>query len=230
VNELRFPLGPLVPLPEWDSDATWATFPTGAFHQEYMGLELQKSVDDLERYSELVEISQPDLVIETGTRKGGSAMWFHRELDLQVVTIDIAPQFDRNGMPPWNGPGIQWVRGSSINSDLVEQVRPLLDGKRIMVSLDSDHHSPHVQAEMAIWGGFVSPGCYLVIEDACFEQWDPSRARVGGGRIPEMGGPQHAMIAQGIGLGRASVFWRDEELERRTPISHSPMGWWRRAE
>lgn len=230
MTDIPFPLGRLTPLPGWDSNATWETFPNGTFHQNYMNLELQKTTDDLRRYAELVDISQPDLVIETGTRQGGSALFFHRELNLQVITIDIAPQFDRNGMPPWNGGGITWFRGSSINSDLVSQVTPLLQGKRVMVSLDSDHHSPHVQAEMAIWGGMVSPGCYLVIEDACFEQWEPERARIGGSRIPEIGGPQHAMITQGIGLGRASMFWRDEELENLTPISHSPMGWWRRAE
>lgn len=223
----------LKPLPSWDSDATWATFPTGRFHQDYTGSELQKCDEDLARYGYLIDESQPDLIIETGTRQGGSALWFLRELGLQVISIDIAPQFDRSGKPPWNGPGIQWVRGSSINTEVVEQVLPLLQGKRVMVSLDSDHHSPHVQAEIAIWGPLVTPGCYLVVEDACFEQWDPDRARVGGGRIPEIGGPQHAMITQRLGqqpYTNGMRFQRDENLEGLFPISHSPMGWWRKDE
>lgn len=219
----------LQPLPSWSSEATWNMFAQGRYHGLFMGVEIQKCDDDLERYKELVEISQPDLLIETGTRDGGSALWFHRELGLQVISIDVAPRFDRGGKPPWNGPGIEWVTGSSITTRTFEYVLPLLRGKRVMVSLDSDHHSPHVQAELAIWAPLVTSGCYLVVEDACFEQWDESRARIGGARIPEIGGPHHAMRTQGLGYGM-SPFWRDMQLESRTPVSHSPMGWWCRDE
>lgn len=232
----------LEPLPSWDSQLTWMTFTADSYRTTYMGAELQKCSDDLARYREVVDVSQPDILVETGTREGGSALYFHRELGLQVVSIDIAPRFDRSGMPPWNGPGIHWVRGSSIAHDIVSQVIPLLRGKRVMVSLDSDHHSPHVQAEMDIWGALVSPGCYMVVEDACFEQWEPERARVGGARIPEFGGPQHAMITRfgwnydkgrepGLqALSTGEFFWRDESVEGLTPVSHSPMGWWRKHE
>lgn len=224
----------LKPLGSWDSEATWSTFTDGSYRGTMLGVEIQKCQQDLDRYREIVEISQPDIVVETGTREGGSALFFHRELNLQVVSVDLCPRFDRNGKPPWTGPGIEWVRGSSISTDVVQHVLPLLRGKRVMVSLDSDHHSPHVQAEIAIWGPLVTPGCYMVVEDACFEQWDADRCRVGGSRIPEFGGPQHAMITQG--LGRIVVdtegrkFWRDEAVEGMFSISHSPMGWWRKDE
>lgn len=220
------------PLPSWSSDETWATFATGRYRGNFMGAELQKCDDDLERYRELVEISQPDIVIECGTRAGGSALWFHRELNLQVVTLDLAPRFDRTGLPPWNGPGISWYRGSSITEDAVRHVFPLVRGKRVMVSLDSDHHAPHVTAEMAVWGPLVTPGCYMVVEDACFEQWDPDRARIGGSRIPEIGGPHRAIQDQlAHPLGQLNgIFWRDETIEGMSPVSHSPMGWWRKHE
>lgn len=222
----------ILPLPSWDSEATWATFKDGLFHGVFGGVEIQKSADDLDRYRELVEISQPDIVVETGTRAGGSALWFHRELSLQVVTIDTTPQFVKRGGPPHTGPGIEWVRGSSISQSVMARVLPLLRGKRVMVSLDSDHHSAHVQAEIAIWGPLVSPGCYLVVEDACFDMWEPDRARVGGAKIPEQGGALDAIRRQlGPPLGQtAPFFWRDMLLEALTPISHSPCGWWRRHE
>lgn len=222
----------LEPLPSWDLGKTWQTFPSGLFHGEIGGVEIQKSDDDLERYRELVEISQPDIVIETGTRAGGSALWFRQVLDLQVVTIDLAPQYAEKG-PPYRGPGIEWISGhSSIRDVVVNRVLPLIEGKRVMVSLDSDHHSSHVQAEMAVWGPLVSPGCYLVVEDACFDAFNefgqPDWARVGGHKIPEIGGPLDALRKSGI--EHSTVFWRDEALESLTDISHSPCGWWRKHE
>ena len=75
----------LNPHPTWDLGQTYQTFTKGTFHGVIMGVEIQKSDDDLLRYQEIVDISQPDIVIETGTRAGGSAVWFHRELQLQVI-------------------------------------------------------------------------------------------------------------------------------------------------
>lgn len=231
----------LSPLSNWDLGQTWGTFAKGTFHGSLGGVEIQKSGDDLARYEEIIDISQPDIIVETGTRAGGSALWFHRALGLQVVTIDVAPAFQKLGSPraepPYQGPGIEWVRGSSINPGVVGDVLPLLKGKRVMVSLDSDHHSVHVQAEIATWAPLVTPGCYMVVEDACFDLFAragyPDWARVGGDRIPEYGGALDAMEKQGLGQrvhvdGRS--FWRDESVEGITPISHSPCGWWRKHE
>jgi cephalosporin hydroxylase len=221
----------LSPLSSWDEEATWQTFEDHGFHNnvyapggQLMPVEIQKHADDMDRYRELVEMSQPDLVIETGTRAGGSALFF-RELGLQVVTIDVAPQFQ---VPPYEGPGIEWVTCFSVAPSVINRVAPHAIGKRVMVSLDSDHHASTVSREMAIWGSFVSAGCYLVAEDGCFDAFGGERARRGGSRIPEEGGTLRALRDSGI--ENSPAFWRDEELEGKTAISHSPCGWWRRHE
>lgn len=218
------------PVQSWDIAATNQTFVDGTFHGVVMGVEIQKCDDDLLRYRDAVEYSRPDVIIETGTRAGGSALWFHKELGLEVISIDVSPQFTRG--EPYRGPGIQWIRGSSIDLGVVKHVLPLITGKRVMVSLDADHHSPHVQAEMATWAPYVSPGCYLVVEDGCFDMFHrsgmPDRARIGGSKIPEIGGPMHAIERSSIAM---SYGWaRDEDLEALTPVSHSPGGWWCRAD
>lgn len=225
----------LEPAPNWDLQATLDTFRNGTFHGVYKGLELQKSDDDLDRYRTLVAESQPDLLIETGTRAGGSALWFHDELDLQVVSIDIVPQFSR-GAP--RGKWLEFVIGSSIGDAAVRHVAEKLakdKGKRVMVSLDADHHSPHVQAEISTWAQFVTPGCYLVVEDACFDLFARAglndEARIGGSRIPEYGGALDAIercLEMPTHVG--SQFYRDHWLEQQTSVSHSPVGWWRRAD
>lgn len=219
----------LNPLSTWDLGQTWATFTKGTFHGVIMGVEVQKSDDDLLRYEAIVEETQPELVIETGTRAGGSALYFNQQLNLEVISIDRSPEF-RRGQPPLVSSSMTWIRGSSIDQDIKERVRAMVEGKRVMVSLDADHHSAHVQDEIRMWSQFVSPGCALVVEDACFDMFDrfgqPDWARVGGARIPEEGGPLDAMDK--VGLEFDPRFYRDELVEAMTPISHSPCGWWRR--
>lgn len=214
----------LAPLPSWDSAATLATFQEPEL--TYRGRVLQKSADDLRRYRELIDWSRPDLVIETGTRDGGSALWFQRQ-GLEVISIDPAPRWGGWEATPKPQPGLAWIQGSSISDWVVAEVHKLIGGKRVMVSLDADHHSLHVQAEIATYASLVSPGCFLVVEDACFDMWDGDDARRGGRSIPEFGGPLDAirkMDPRRIGFERAT------DIEEMSPVSHSPVGWWVREE
>lgn len=222
-------LNQLLPLPSWDSAGTWATFRNGNFHGVIAGnVEIQKCDDDLSRYEEIINISQPDLVIETGTRQGGSAVWF-RQHGLQVISIDISPEAGeqaRKARP--RDYDVFWFNGrDSVSTAGNIQLQQLCRDKRVMVSLDSDHHSPHVQVEIYLWSRMVTPGCYLVVEDACFDMWEPERARVGGAKIPEWGGPLDAINKQQQVFHNLR-FQRDTMVEDLTPISHSPVGWWRR--
>lgn len=218
----------LQPLPGWSSDRTWATFPREEFHQDFRGSELQKTEDDLLRYSDLIEASQPDIVVEVGTRAGGSARWFHDQMGLKVFTIDIDPRIDSKH----DLTGITSIKADSrdlmMAAGLIKELRADT-GARVMVSLDGDHHADTVEVEIALWADAVTPGCYLVIEDACFDLWDDERARVGGAQIPERGGPLHA-INRCAGVLSSRGFWRDVALEDLTSISHSPVGWWRKGD
>lgn len=217
----------LLPLPSWSKEQTWATFETGFFHGFVGEVELQKCAEDLDRYDELIQISQPDLIIETGTRAGGSALWFESR-GLQVITIDINPEAGAQARKQKPQANIHYVIGSSINIGRWPDFESMVKGKRVMVSLDSDHLSPHVQAEIGMLAQFVTPGCYLVVEDACFDMFEPEKARKGGWGIPQYGGPLDAVNKSELVWSRASGFWRDEALEGMYPVSHSPCGWWRR--
>lgn len=224
----------LAPLSSWASEGTWRTFEDDTFHQ-YLpdGVELQKCQADLDRYETLIDQSQPDVVIETGTRRGGSALWF-QDHGLKVITIDSDWEAGSQARKAHEGhehiPNIEWIAGrSSIDARLGFEVQSLLQaGQRVMVSLDSDHHCEHVMGEILLWSTFVTPGCYLVVEDACFDMWPAERARVGGAQIPERGGPLAAIRRSQSVLAMQGGFYRDEALERQSVISHSPVGWWRK--
>ncbi|MGZ4438904.1 MAG: CmcI family methyltransferase, partial [Gaiellaceae bacterium] len=114
---------------------------------------------------ELLVATRPDVVIETGTSDGGSALFLASVFDLlgsgKVITIDIE---ERPGRPAH--PRIEYVLGSSTDPELAAGVLDSIpEAARVMVVLDSDHARDHVRAEVELYSPRVSPGCYLVVED-----------------------------------------------------------------
>lgn len=214
------------PVDRWSLERSLGTWPNKTHFVLYAGLELQKHWADLDRYRMGVEESRPDLIIETGTRYGASARWFQERLGLEVVTIDVYPQTK----PGFDRVGIKSIRGSSISDWVFETLLKEVRGKRVMVSLDSDHHSAHVQAEIARLGSLVTPGCYMVVEDTCFDFFGRAgheqEARVGGSQIPDIGGPLDAI--EKADLEHSPHWERALHIEGTHAISHSPCGWWRR--
>jgi cephalosporin hydroxylase len=140
----------------------------------YRGIPVLKSPLDLWRYQQIVWATRPWNIIETGTFKGGSALFFRDILALRalpgvVITIDTDPK-------PEYSPdsfGIIPVVGSSVDPRIVNVARNIV-GKNsggTMVVLDSDHSRDHVLEELRLWSPLVGQGCYLVIEDTKHPRW-----------------------------------------------------------
>ena len=141
------------------------SFYGGALQQTYwLGVPLLKSPLDCWVYQELIHDLRPDLIIETGTDLGGSALFLASICDLidhgRVVSIDI------RRAARVTHPRISFVVGDSTSAEVLEQVRNEAAGAaNVMVILDSDHHAAHVARELRAYREFVSPGSYLVVED-----------------------------------------------------------------
>jgi len=149
---------------------------TDAFHRLYydtavwkdtywLGVPTQKCPLDLWIYQELLHEQRPDLIVETGTAHGGSALYMACVCDQlgrgEVVTVDIYPI---EGRPRHDR--VTYVTGSSTAPEVMAEVERLAEGRdRVLVILDSDHARDHVLEELRIYGGLVSPGSYLVVED-----------------------------------------------------------------
>jgi cephalosporin hydroxylase len=131
----------------------------------WFGHRILKCPFDIWTYQELIWETKPDLIVECGTRYGGGALYLASLLDLRggpgtVLTIDITAMKNR----PIH-PRIQYVMGSTLDAGIVAKVRAAAAGKRTMVILDSDHSATQVAAELKIYPEFVTPGCYLIIDD-----------------------------------------------------------------
>jgi cephalosporin hydroxylase len=141
------------------------SFYGGALQQTYwLGIPILKSPLDCWVYQELIHELRPDLIIETGTDLGGSALFLASVCGLidhgRVVSIDI------RRATRVTHPRITFLVGDSTSTEIVDQVRQAAVGaERVMVILDSDHHAAHVGRELRAYRDFVSPGSYLVVED-----------------------------------------------------------------
>ena len=141
------------------------SFYGGALQQTYwLGVPILKSPLDCWIYQELIYDLRPDLIIETGTDLGGSALFLASICDLvghgRVVSIDI------RSAARITHPRLTLIVGDSTSPQTIEDVRHAAAGsERVLVILDSDHHAPHVGRELRAYREFVAPGSYLVVED-----------------------------------------------------------------
>jgi len=130
----------------------------------WMNVSCEKCPLDLWTYQEIIAELKPDLIIETGTRFGGSALFMAHILDIvgkgEILSIDID-----NTIPRPTHPRITYVHGSSEDAILINSI---LDGRRrdvCLVVLDSDHSKAHVLKELDLLASHVTVGSYLIVED-----------------------------------------------------------------
>jgi cephalosporin hydroxylase len=128
----------------------------------WLGIRCSKLPFDLWVYQEILHERRPDLIIETGTAYGGSALFLASICDLldhgRVVTIDVRE------LPRPQHPRVTYRLGNSADSDLAASIQ-VDDGERVMVVLDSDHSAEHVLAELHLYASLVTQGDYLIVED-----------------------------------------------------------------
>jgi len=201
-----------------DVDASLGTFARREHIQRINGVKVLKLHADLDRYARVLATTKPDVVVETGSRFGGSALWF-AERGVDVISIDV----DAGTRRPEH-PRISWVLGDSAHPGLAGVVGRQVAGRRAMVVLDSDHSGPHVSREIGLYGPLVAEGCYLVVEDTIFAFAPASQLRqLSLAPLVDFGTPLDAVEQHLV----ASPLWeRDEDIERLHPVSHHPAGWW----
>lgn len=138
-------------------DTTWKD-------TRWLGTPVQQIPFDLWVKQEIIYETRPQLIVETGTFDGGSAMFYASLFDLlgegEIISIDIDPQ---PNLP--SHPRVEFITASSIDEAVVARVKERAAGKRTMLILDSDHSEAHVRKELAVWPEVVTPGCYMIVED-----------------------------------------------------------------
>jgi cephalosporin hydroxylase len=181
----------------------------------WMGVECLKCPLDLWVYQEILHEIRPDLVVETGTHLGGSALFMAHMMDIigkgEIVTIDINHEARRP-----THPRIHYVHGSSADPLILETILDNRADTVRMVILDSDHSESHVTRELELLSPHVTPGSYLIVEDTNIN---------GHPAYPDYGpGPFEAVEKF---LARNSAFEVDETREKFL-MTFNPRGFLRR--
>jgi cephalosporin hydroxylase len=126
---------------------------------------------------EIIWQVKPDLIIETGIAHGGSLIFYASMLELiggesfvLGIDIDIRPHNREAIEEHPMAKRIKMIQGSSIDENIVEQVREFAAGKkRILVTLDSNHTHEHVLQELNFYSPLVTKDSYLVVFDTAVE-------------------------------------------------------------
>jgi cephalosporin hydroxylase len=168
---------------------------------------------------------RPDFIIEAGTFRGGSALYFAHVLEglglqrAKVITIDIHKTIsEASALPLWRK-HVRFIHGSSTDPKLVARLAEHVRGKKVMVVLDSDHSKAHVLAELTAYAPMVSPDSYIIAEDTSLDAI-PLVLGMGGS------GPM-AAVEEFLESEAGAAFLPDAAREVLVVTFH-PGGWLRR--
>ena len=181
----------------------------------WLGSQALKNPLDLWVYQEIMVETRPELVIETGTYRGGSAHYLASICDLlgegDVISIDVEPV--RDDYP--EHARIKYLGGrSSTDPGVLDEVRARAEGRRVLVILDSDHTQHHVENELQAYAPLVPVGGYVIVEDSNIGQIRPDL----------MPGPFQAVETF---LAKTDEFAVDRSREKFL-ITFNPSGYLRR--
>ena len=186
-------------------------------HLNYRGVRILKNPLDLWNYQEIFQQHAIEWVVETGTRHGGSALYFAdllaaRRSPGRVISVDV----DHLSLQVGEHPKLALLQGDSAAHALVAEVKRLLPASRgaMFLILDSDHRMQHVARELNAYVPLMQRGDYLVVEDTCVNG-NPVRPDFGPGPMEAI----NEFVRANPGMLRA-----DLEREEKFGCTFAPKG------
>lgn len=139
-------------------------------NSRWLGIPTEQNPNDVWVTQEIIFDVRPDYFVEAGTFKGGSAaLWatILAQVNPQgrVITIDVKDQAEEARRLPVVKDKVDFLLGSSTAPDIVAEVTRRVQGKKVVVLLDSDHSKKHVLDEIRAYSALVPVGSYLVVQD-----------------------------------------------------------------
>ena len=218
------------------------------YNFDWMGRPIIQYPQDMVAMQELVWRVRPDLIIETGIAHGGSLVLSASLLALldlsdaidagttidprdsrrKVLGVDIDIRSHNRAAIEAHpmASRIEMIQGSSIDADVVAQVRAFSKSyQRVMVCLDSMHTHDHVLAELDAYGPLVTPGSYCVVFDTFVEDMPP---KFFADRPWDVGNNPQTAVKKW--LGEHAEFDVDFDIEQRLQVTVAPHGFLRRRE
>lgn len=169
-----------------------STQPQYSYNFFWQGRPIIQYPQDIVALQELIWSIKPDLIIETGIAHGGSLIFSAsmlaqldmadaieagtkidpRQSNRKALGIDIDIRAHNRAAIEAHpmASRIQMIEGSSIASEVIEQVKSIVTGyAKVLVCLDSNHTHAHARAELELYAPLTSVGSYCVVFDTVIE-------------------------------------------------------------
>jgi len=154
------------------------------YEQTWLGVPVWQLPDDLVALQRIVFDAKPKWIVETGTKFGGSAIFFASLLAMMgrtpaaggVITVDLHETGEaRHFLQDRPHPMAPFVRqrliGDAKSPEILASIGATIaaDPGPVMVFLDDWHDGEHVYSEMQGYAKLVTPGGILIVADTTFE-------------------------------------------------------------
>lgn len=155
------------------------------YEQTWLGVPIWQLPEDLVALQRIVFDANPKWIVETGTKFGGSAIFFASLLAMMgrtpeqgggVITVDIHETSEAREIlqdRPHRFAHLvrQRLVGDAKAPEMLAAIHATLaaDPGPVMVFLDDWHDGDHVYAELQVYSELVAPGEILIVADTTFE-------------------------------------------------------------
>ena len=190
----------------------------------FQNVQIEKNPLDLWMMQQIIYEVRPDFIVETGTWRGGSALYWAHTLNgmglenSRVLTVDIQNVAHTAAAHPLWKKYVTFYQGSSTDAGIVAEISRRTAGRKTLVTLDSDHSMAHVLNELKAYSPMVSPGSYLVVEDTHMD---------GVPTQPGFGPGPMAAVLEFLKTDGGREFAQDFSREAMV-MTFNPGGWLRR--
>ncbi len=155
------------------------------YEQTWLGVPIWQLADDLVALQRIVFDAEPKWIVETGTKFGGSAIFFSSLLAMMgrvagsgggVITVDVHETSEARELlsdkPHRFAPFVrQRLIGDAKAPEILAAISATIasDPGPVMVFLDDWHDGDHVYAELRVYSKLVTSGGILIVADTTFE-------------------------------------------------------------
>lgn len=208
------------------------------YEQEWLGVPIWQLPDDLIRLQAVVSEVRPKWIVETGTKFGGSAIFFASILECLgmegggVISVDIERYAQADEVIASHRLG-RWIKGRLVGDakaeSVVAEIEAIIarDAGPTLVFLDDWHDAEHVYAEMQRYAPLVSAGSYLIVADTAFEDLAGTPIVAPSPKYPDAA-KSNPRVALRRFLAERQDFTQESRFSK-TGISNFPDGFLRRS-
>jgi cephalosporin hydroxylase len=193
------------------------------WESSYLGVPAVQFPSDTWVLQEMLAQIRPDFLVETGTGRGGTTLFFATVLDQlnagRIITVDIEDHDPKvKDFDVWRK-RVEFLKGSSTAPEIVDKIASQVKGRKVLVTLDSEHTKEHVLKELELYAPLVTVGSYIVVQDTHLNghpvPWP---------RLEKTGGPMEAVVEF---LENNKNFEADRSWEKHL-VTQNPRGFLKR--